>query len=612
MKLFDQTVTYLGADEAAEAAFNPSLVVAAQAALDPSFVAAALGAGLEAMEMAALPPALDQVTICSMDRSRSPVASKVWILGANEGVLPARIQEDSLLGVAERQWLAKRQIHLAPDSRRRMYSEAYLIYIALTRASKSLRISCARADAQGGRLAPSSLYELLCRFFPDLEIQTAEPDAIKRLARPGVSLQLLGMALHQGGAGQGDFGLWRYVYQWFSGRREYSRDMERLKSAYDLKPLGQPLTAALAEKIFGRVIKTSITRAYGLALEPREEYEVQPPEIGNFFHDSLEALMGEVDAQGLFLSALRREELDGLIDAIADRQLEKKDHDIFLTSAWYRSLSDNLRRILRSSARALAWQENQGRFRPQVLEADFGFGRPGSFPPISLDLGGGRQVLLRGRIDRIDRAVHLPTGKPYLRVIDYKSGHTDIALYEIYHGLKLQLTLYMEAALAASPGALPAGMFYYQVHDPVITAANLPEARDEGWLKEKMIKAQALRGYLLREREVAEMMDRDYGKSLFLPVSELKSGDFSKRSKLLDAGGFLLLGNHARLVLKQAGRRLMEGDISLTPYQSGRRTACDYCPYAGVCRFDTAVPGHRYRYLQALPDETVLGRLSKD
>ena len=601
------------------------------------------------------------------------MAAKVWILGANEGVLPARIQEDSLLSAEERQWIAQRHIALAPDSRRRMFSEAYLIYIALTRASGSLHISCARADAQGRNQAPSAVFEQIRRLFPGLSIEEAEPDVTRRLTRPAPGIQLLGMALQNSNAGNmaGTLGiyaeadqnaetgqdaatrqdaeagqdaeacqstetgqnaeagqdaaesLWRYVFRWYSHRREYSRDLERLKLAFDLAPLGQPLPAALAERIFGRLIKTSITRleqyhacpfahylAYGLSLAPREEYEIQPPEIGNFFHDSLEALMEEVHTQGLTLSALSREELKGLVEIIAERQLEKKDHQIFLTTAWYRSLSDNLLRILLRTADVMAWQEGQSHFRTHVLEADFGFDRPESYPPISLSLGADRHILLRGRIDRIDQAMHAPTQTNYIRVVDYKSGQIDLSLHEVYHGLKLQLVLYMEAALAAHPGTKPAGLFYYQVHDPVLTAANLPEARNEQWREEKKIKAQPLRGYVLRDREIVELMDRDYASSLFLPVSVLQSGDFGKRSKLLDAGAFRLIGDHARQKLIRAGQRIMQGDISLAPYQQGKKTACDYCPYTSVCRFDTAVPGHRYRYLPSLPDEVVLDRLA--
>ncbi|MEL7624436.1 MAG: PD-(D/E)XK nuclease family protein [Clostridiales bacterium] len=601
--------------------------------VDAGLLAAVWESGLEALEMAALPPALDQVTICSMDRSRSPLAAKVWILGANEGVLPAHIQEDGLLAAAERQWLAGRQIYLAPDTRRRMFSEAYLIYIALTRASQSLSISCARADTQGKSQAPSALLEQLCRLFPGLDIDGKEPALTRQLTRPAMTLQLLGLALQneegslkaRGAEGLTDDQweeLWRFVFHWFYRQEAYRRDMQRLEAAYDLAPLGQPLPKALAERLFGRIIKTSITRleqfqacpfahflAFGLKLEPREEYEVRPPAIGNFFHDSLEALINQVKDQGLFLGDLSQEELEAWVERVAKEQLAQKNHEIFLTSAWYRSLSDNLSRILQSSARALAYQEGQGSFRPYALEAAFGFDEGSSLPPLALELGEGRRILLRGRIDRIDHAFLPQTGQQFLRVVDYKSGHKTLALHEVFHGLKLQLVLYMEAALAALPQARPAGLFYFQVHDPILRAANIREALDEKWRQERMIKAQSLQGYLLQDRDVAELMDRDYGRSLFLPVTELRSGDFGKNSKLLTDEGFRLLGGYSRRLLNKAGKRIMEGDISLSPYQTGKKNACVYCPYGSVCRFDPTVPGHSYRYLPALQDQAVLHKL---
>ncbi|MDR0468406.1 MAG: PD-(D/E)XK nuclease family protein, partial [Peptococcaceae bacterium] len=310
MKLFDQTVTFLGQDEISDA--------------DAKMVAAVWESGLDSLEAAAVPPSLDQVTICSMDRSRSPLAIKVWILGANEGVIPANIKDDSLLNTEERAWLAEHRIRLAPDSRRRLFSEEYLAYIALTRASGSLHISYARADIQGAAQAPSVLLERICRVFPGLQIDEADLTAPRWLIKPAIALPFLGLALRNGNQDQEGMypsegwnardseGLWRYVYHWFGSRQEHKRDLERLKVAFDLAPLGQALSAELAERLFGHTIKTSVTRleqfqacpfshflGYGLALEPREIYDIQPPEIGNFFHDSLEALLKDIKAEGI-------------------------------------------------------------------------------------------------------------------------------------------------------------------------------------------------------------------------------------------------------------------------------------------------------------------------
>lgn len=626
MKLFDQTAVLLTrrGETGEEAGMG----------YDSGLVASVWESALESMEMAALPPSLDQVVICSMDRSRSPLAKKVWVPGVNEGVLPANIKDEGLLSADDRRWFAERKIQLAPDSRRRIFSESYLIYIALTRASKSLSISCARADTQGISQAPSVLLDQIRDFFPGLTVREAEPAVSRRLVRPGVCLPYLGMALQNGKTGresldgQNEFtpemweGLWRYVYHWFSGRTEYVRDLERLRQAYDLAPLGRPLTAALAGKIFGGTIRTSITRlelfqacpfahylAYGLALEQRDEYEVQPPNIGNFFHDSLQALMEEVKSAGLRLGELDRGGLDKLVEIITERQLENKSHEIFLSTSWYRTLSSNLLRILQSSARSLAYQESRGSFLTHAMETDFGFDHQDSLPPVVIDIGERGKILLRGRIDRIDRAVHPDTGENLLRIVDYKSGNNDLSLYEVYYGLKLQLILYMEAALEAYPQDRPAGLFYFRVHDPIITAANATEASNADLRMEKTIKAQALRGYLLSDRDVIKMMDSNYGESLFLPVSEKKTGDFGIRSKLIDDRCFRQLGEHGRKILASAGKRIMEGDISLTPYQTKLKTACDYCPYNSVCRFDPGIAGHSYRYLPALPDDVVKERL---
>jgi ATP-dependent helicase/nuclease subunit B len=339
-------------------------------------------------------------------------------------------------------------------------------------------------------------------------------------------------------------------------------------------------------------------------------YEIRAPEIGKFFHDSMEALLQDIHAQKRQLGAMEQVELENRINRIADEQFQRKDYEIFQTTAWYRLLADNLRRILRSSASAMAFQEKQGDFLPQFYELAFGFDEQGGAPPISINLGGGRRILLRGRVDRIDRAVHPLTGEEFLRIVDYKAGATSLALHELYYGLKLQLILYMRAALASLPQSKPAGMFYFRVHDPLMAAENVLEAQDAGWLEEMAVKSHALKGYLLADKEVTALMDRDYAASRFLPVRTLKSGDFSKASKVLTQADFQLLGDYSQRVLRQAGESLMAGDISLKPYRTGARTACDYCLYRSVCRFDQAIPGHSFRYLPEMSDETALTKMA--
>lgn len=105
-----------------------------------------------------------------------------------------------------------------------------------------------------------------------------------------------------------------------------------------------------------------------------------------------------------------------------------------------------------------------------------------AMPPIVLLLSDGRQVALRGRIDRIDR-YDAPDGV-YLRVIDYKSARQSLEAARAWWGLQLQLLLYLDVCTSAIPGGKPAGAFYFYVADPLVESASDAAEIVEGKLRE--------------------------------------------------------------------------------------------------------------------------------
>lgn len=602
MALLDQAVAFMGEQPFQRQAF-----------------AKILQGGLDAIETLKVPPALDQVTISSMDRSRTPQVKVAWILGVNEGVLPARLNENGLLTSRERQWLGAHAIPMAPDAEKRLFSESYLIYIALTRAAEGLHLSYARADHDGKGQAASPLMSFLCRRFPGLSVQESMPPAQARITRPKPALQTLSAALQNQQPDAAEIGLWRYLYDWFSQRPHWKWEMERINLGLRIQPLSQRIPADLSQALYGQVLKTSVTRlelfqacpfahfiAYGLGLEPRAEYEIKPPEVGNFFHDSLEVLLQGLQDEGKDLAGQDPVLLEKRIQAIVAMQLERSQHGIFLATAWYKALSGRLQRIIQRAASVLAEHEKRGQFRPMALELAFGSQQPGSLAPLVLELDNGTEVALRGRIDRIDRAWKPGEDVPYLRIVDYKSGFNRLNLWEVYYGLKLQLILYLDVALRASvPTAKPAGIFYFHVSDPMLRVSNaLP--LDENERNERLLKALKLQGFVLEDKEIVAMMDQTAASSsLILPVRLLNSGEFGAQSSLCTEAGFNRLRQHAKTVMKQAATRMLEGEIQVSPYQVPGRKACDYCDYGSVCRFDPSVPGHRFRLLRPMKETQV-------
>ena len=67
-------------------------------------------------------------------------------------------------------------------------------------------------------------------------------------------------------------------------------------------------------------------------------------------------------------------------------------------------------------------------------------------------------------------------GQAYLRVIDYKSGRTELKIPEVYYGLSLQMLVYLDVLLEGAYAwlqetALPAGVLYFRAHTPVVNAS---------------------------------------------------------------------------------------------------------------------------------------------
>ena len=116
----------------------------------------------------------------------------------------------------------------------------------------------------------------------------------------------------------------------------------------------------------------------------------------------------------------------------------------------------------------------------------------------------------------------------YVKVIDYKTGNTTFDLVYLYYGLQLQLMIYLDGALSVEkkkyPGkeVLPAGIFYYNVKDPMIKEKI---DADVEAVSGRILKELKMNGLVRADREMIEKMDRSL---VSLPVAFNKDGIFEK------------------------------------------------------------------------------------
>jgi ATP-dependent helicase/nuclease subunit B len=573
--------------------------------MEPEVYSQIFRTGLDQLEAARVPQKLDQVLLGTLDRTRAPQVACVLLLGVNEGVLPAKIREEGLLTSQERAWLAEKKIQLAPNSEKKVLSESFLIYIALTRASRMIRISYARADMEGKAMAPSPLIGDLRRVFPGAAYEEGPAAGAELVSSPKATLAQLAKNILE------DSPLWIYVFQWYRSRPEYAPGLEKVLSGLFAAPLPARLDS---EALYDGNTRISVTQAeryaacpfahfaqYGLALAERKEYRLSPPDLGLFFHQALEAMFLDLKENRREWRSLDREAVEAWAREAAQKQIPLIQNEILLSTARYRALSRKLQRIVVRAAGMLWEQDQRSSFELWDVEAVFGEGKP--LPGLRLELENGRTLWLEGRMDRIDVAADEAGGKTYVRIMDYKSGRASLEPWEIYYGLKIQLLTYM-AVLLRNESRAPGGIFYFMVKDPMILTQG-PVSQME--LQKEIKRKLRLTGYLLKDSGLVQKMDGEIsGASEFIPASLNQNGEFSKRNKaLLTEETFMGLCSYCVNMIKSLANRMTDGDIPVSPWRFKQQSACQYCAYKSVCGFDTEVDGYAYRVLKQMDVEDI-------
>lgn len=578
-----------------------------------------LAAGFEEYSIGLIPPALDQVLVGSVERSKSHEIKALFILGVNEGVFPAAVNEEGILTDAERGRLESLGIQLAKDSRYRLLEERFLVYTSLATPSGYLRLSFPAADRDGRALRPSRLISDIKRIFPaileksDISGIKTEEDEIGLIAAPVPAFNELVASVRKRFEGFETSPLWQEVFQWFQNHgawRErcgtmlaglgYSNQPERMNTARAASLYGNPLNVSISRLETYASCPFSYYVRYGLNAEERSIFRLNPVDMGTFMHNVLDEFSRLVAARGISWRTLEKDWCGSQVSAIIDGMLEKTSGTIFNSSKRYVYLSARLKRVVTRAVLTISEHMKRSGFEPVGYEVEFS--EYGQYPPIVMELPSGDRLSLTGRIDRIDSMTN--TDGTYLRIIDYKSGSKALKLADVYYGLQLQLLTYMDAVLGNEKGKklLPGGVLYFRLDDPVVRGDRRSTEED---IERAIMKQLKMKGLLLADVRLVKEMDRQIdGDSLIIPA-RLNKGDVLGKSSAATEEQFSHLRKHVRTTLMRIGEEILRGNAKISPYKKRTAAACAYCSYSSVCQFDPAVADNNYRFLNDIKDEDV-------
>ena len=525
-----------------------------------------------------IPATLDQVKVSEITRNDRHRVRVLFLLGANDHLLPKIEKDGGVLDSDDRQALAQRDIPLSDATFDALDNELQNIYACLAQPTEQLHISWPVTDVTGAELRPSFVVERVRLLFPRLKVQ--REDGAYRMTLPATALCA---------AGENE-ALRRY----FQGQPRYAAALAAMARARRMER-GR-LSPEAVQSLYGRFIAMSASRIdrvkschfgyfmeYGLRARERKKAGFEAPEVGTFLHYLLENVNREVKEQGGY-GQVDDEALRHMVKRYVERYAATQIQEYQNKSARFRYLFSRLRETAYTIILNIAREMRQSDFQPVEFELSFG-GRDGHLPAITVREGGA-SLSVSGKVDRVDGWLH--DGKLYLRVVDYKTGKKSFDLTDIRYGLGIQMLLYLftlerEGQAHFGYPIVPCGVLYQPARSVILRQdRNISDEKLKAALESELRRT----GLVLGEPEVLRAMEHSALETpCYLPISVKKDGTLS--GDIATAAQLGHLGRYVDRLLHQIAGEIARGNIDADPYARGPQdSACTYCAFASACYFD--------------------------
>ena len=590
------------------------------------------------LTLAFIPPTLDQVLISSIERSRHPDLKAVFLIGATQKQFPVPVSSDSILTDDDRIAAESADFCLAATSNQTLVERQYLAYIAFTRPSEFLCITYPAVDDKGSTVTRSQFIGDIESLFENLNEEQVTGDQIDienihtetelsdlLCRRLGRDMQEIKPRVKRGA---------KYL-EGSDTNDQFIGLLDDICLDEQLAELGSNILSAInydncarldrnvVEKFFTRRIKSSATRLstfaacpyqyfarYMLELKEREEFKFEPLDLGSFYHRVLDALLKRLNAEGKDFATVD----DGELIKLLRGQIEKLiSEDSFISNfvkrrGYNEFIINSAVEVLEDCALAIAQMVRAGSFRPKLSEVSFGQVQDArdTLGNYELVLSNNRTLSLDGKIDRLDVA-EVSDGKCAI-VLDYKRKDASFSWSKFYHGLDMQLPIYMLAVRNSTGIKIKtvAGAFYMPVE---VTPTKTTLVELSGKTDSFNYKAKGLfNGSIAQHLERDALRDSKFY-NFYVTKDGQPYGNYEKRGALKPDDFKKVLEFTERKITKLA-EEITSGKINVQPYRLGTESPCNYCKYKPLCRFDWQI--NDYNFLEPLYKPQVLEKIGVD
>ncbi len=557
------------------------------APMDRALLLSLLKTGFAAQKVGVIPPGADEVAVGEISYIRLDEVKAVFILGANDGVLPNYEQTSDLLADHERELILSQVAGLQYTGN--VEKQKLAILKTFTKPREKLFLSC----VDDGREKPSPILDRLGEIFDGIRHNEAA-DILPMLKQNAYLLTAHSLRAYASGLTST---VSESVAAAVMHDDEFPQKLRAIEWGTQNANAARSLRGELATALYGEM-KGSASRleqyyecpykhfvAYGLNVKAPREYTIDPLDVGNYAHKILETMTRDIKQSGKRWADIPQKEFDGLFEKSAEAAREEQGK--YTLNRHNETVLGAVEREVRLAAQAIRLQTEQSLLQPWESEHFF-----------TQELAEG--LVVNGKIDRIDAAEL--DGTPYFSIVDYKTGEPHFSLRALAGGLSLQLMIYiMAAAEVLGENAVFAGANYFRIH--------LPSFTEEGKKPEEDFDMEGVCGV---DFETAQQL---YGGEentvLTITLSRKKDGEIAKSAeeKLFSPEEISGLIGFTRRLIAQAVGGMKAGDTRIRPYLMDGRMGCDYCDFASVCMYDEGYRGNVPRVIEKMDREQAMEQM---
>lgn len=529
---------------------------------------------ISSYSVAEIPSSIDNVTAGGFERVVGEKCGILFILGADADNFPAKVSENPILNDKDREELEDLDINMSPYGNFLVIREYELIAKIISIAKNKIYMSYSEVTENNN--SPSSIFMRIKDIISNIEITTDSSVEYEFMYKSEkTALEYLAM-------NKNTVEIEKLKPEIIENRNKNIIKEEVMREIYSkyLSPSRIDVQISCQFKYFMQ---------YGLKVKPRKIMEFNQADNGNFIHYILENVLENSAYESDFTGEINKYIEKYVEEYFSDNMREQPKFEYILTN-----LKKNTYKIVGNIIREIQDSE----FKPCEFELEIS--EKSQVKPLKIG-----DFSIIGKVDRVD--VYSDGENKHLRIIDYKSGVKKLDLSTFYHGINMQMFIYLlalEKDKSKYEEMVASGALYVPTKIPKISS-DKPISKEE--MPEIIDKNLRRSGLVVENMQIIQKMEKN-NPFVYLPI-KIKKDNTINSSVVTSSDNFTFVKEFVEEKLKEITSELMSGEVEPNPYTYKNKSPCDYCDFINCCGF--SVNYDKKREINDIKDEEFWEKMKK-